>query len=68
MYFCVKHLRIGYRDVMNMPTYERRFYLDCFKEEMDAVNDKSSRNSKSGKSISGEQLKNSIKSGQIPNQ
>ncbi len=53
---------------MNMPTYERRFYIDCFKEEMDAINDKSSKNGKSGRRISGEQLKNSIKSGQIPNQ
>lgn len=34
---------------------------------MDAINEKTSRNSKSGKSISGEQLKNSIKNGQIPN-
>lgn len=35
---------------------------------MDAINDKSSKNGKSGRRISGEQLKNSIKSGQIPNQ
>ncbi len=50
-----------------MPTYERRFYLDCFKDEMEAIKENNNKGGK-GRRISGETLKNSIKSGQIPSQ
>lgn len=51
-----------------MPTYERRFYINLFKDEMEQVNEQRSSNSSGSKRISGEQLKNSIKKGQIPSQ
>lgn len=68
VYFCVRHLKFNYKDIMEMPTYERRFYINLFKDEMDQVNEQRSNNSSGSKRISGEQLKNSIKKGQIPSQ
>ena len=34
----VKHLLFSYQDVMNMPTYERRFYIEKHREFMEMQN------------------------------
>ena len=65
-----------YSDVMSMPTYERRYYLGMLtkdferkeeqieesKDQASTVGTKGSRTSK----VSGNQLKNKMKTGEIP--
>lgn len=62
---------------MSMPTYERRFYIDMFKGEMEQQKermDEIKKNRSSGgkgtrsKTISGEALKSQMRNNQIPNQ
>ncbi|TXG80897.1 MAG: hypothetical protein E6R13_07355 [Spirochaetes bacterium] len=65
-----------YNDVLDMPVYERRFFLglltrDAIKtqERIEEMNEKSNtKNSKGSRTtkISGEGLKNRLKSGDIP--
>jgi len=31
----VKHMNFGYREVMKMPVYERRIYVDMYQKEME---------------------------------
>lgn len=31
----VKHMNFGYSEVLKMPIYERRIYLDLWQKEMD---------------------------------
>jgi len=70
----MQHLKIGYNDILNMPTAERRFHLGMLvkvkQDEQQAVEDAQNKQS-GGKGqrktkISGEALKTRIKSGQIP--
>jgi hypothetical protein len=67
---------MSYSDVLAMPTYERRFFLgqktrDLVKQEeqMEKSKEQSqSRNSKGSRTtkVSGDALKNKIKSGDLP--
>jgi hypothetical protein len=71
IYVCLKHLGIGYSDVMMMPTGERRFYLNSLIQERTRENErvKQISESKKGKrttKIGGDALKTKIKSGEIP--
>jgi hypothetical protein len=71
----MQYLKIGYNDVLNMPTNERRYYMGMLiktkSDEQEAAekarnsanpNAKGSRKTK----VSGEALKNKIKSGEVP--
>lgn len=74
----MKHLEVGYTDVLEMPTNERRFYLGLLlrdkhkreeqeemqREQSTVTNGKGSRTRK----VSGNMLKNQLKSGEIPNE
>lgn len=61
---------------MNMPTYERRFYIQMFKEEMEEKQEKMEEMKKKNKtsggkgtrtsSISGEALKSKMRNNEIP--
>ena len=60
-----------------MPTYERRFYIEMYKSEMDSQKErmdeikKNSTSSGKGtrtKTVSGDTLKMKMKNNQIPNQ
>lgn len=69
----MQHLKIGYSDALMMPTGERRFYLGMLiknkQEEEERVEKmKSDSNGKGTKKtrISGENLKNRLKNGNIP--
>lgn len=72
----MKHLEISYSDVLSMPTYERRFFLGQLikqKVQADEISEKQREAAKTstGKGsrttrVSGEALKNRIKSGDIP--
>ncbi len=67
----------SYNDVMMMPTYQRRYFLGLLsrehvkrQEKIEEMKEKA--NTKTGKGskttrISGEALKNKLKTGQIPN-
>ncbi len=53
---CVKHLNMTYTDVWNMPTYERRFFIETFtkemtkqREEMDKMKSSSARGTRTTK-------------------
>lgn len=70
----MQHLEVGYQDVMSMPTNERRFFLGMIlknkhrdEEAMENARQNSSK-SKGGKNtrITGEALKNKMKSGELP--
>lgn len=70
----MKHLKFTYRDVMDMPVYERRFYIEMFKDEMDQqkerMDEMKKQKSSGGKgtrttTVSGDALKNKMKSGEI---
>lgn len=68
------HLKMGYNDVLNMPTNERRFHIGMLvknkseeQERMKEMYDKSSGGKGTRKTrISGEVLKSRIKSGDVP--
>jgi hypothetical protein len=77
IYICTQHLEgMSYSDVLAMPTYERRFFLgqktrelskqkeeiEKTKEQQKTKNSKGSRTTR----VSGEALKNKIKSGELP--
>jgi hypothetical protein len=69
----IQHLKIGYNDVLNMPTNERRFYLGLLvkqkseeREQAESARRNSSSNGKRTKTISGEALKQQIRSGDVP--
>ena len=74
----MRHLKISYADVLSMPTYERRFFLTKFinenekrQEQIEEQSKTNSSNNGKGKrttTVSGEQLKARLKSGEIPNQ
>jgi len=62
-----------YQDVLSAPTYERKFYLDTLVKENEKrkenVKDKTYSTGKGSraKTISGDSLKNKLRSGEIPN-
>jgi hypothetical protein len=68
----MEHLKLGYNDVMSMPTAERRYHLGkllkSYHKQKEQQESQSSSNGKNRKTtISGDQLKHRLKSGQIPN-
>ena len=73
----MQHLKgVSYTDVLNMPVYERRFFLglltrDTIKnqEKIEEMKEKSSTKGSKGNrttKVSGEGLKNRMKNGDIP--
>jgi hypothetical protein len=71
----MQYLKIGYTDVLNMPTNERRFYMGMLiktkSEEQEAAEQASAKANPNAKGnrktkVSGEALKNKIKSGEVP--
>lgn len=66
------HLKMGYDDVLNMPTNERRFHIGMLvknksdeQERMREVHDKTSKGVKKTR-IGGDALVSKIKSGDVP--
>ncbi len=63
-----------YQDVLSVPTYERKFYLDTLLKEnekrKESTKDKTYSTGKGtrSKSISGDSLKNKLRSGEIPSE
>lgn len=64
---------MGYNDVMMMPVYERRFFIDLLikqreKTQEDIGNPVSNKNAKGSRQskISGDALKTKMQTGQIP--
>ena len=77
IWICTQHMKnISYSDVLAMPTYERRYFLGLLTkdykqkeeqlEEMKAKQTTSNSKGKRTTSVSGDQLKNKMKSGEIP--
>jgi hypothetical protein len=71
----MQYLKIGYNDVLNMPTNERRYYMGMLiksKQEeqvkVEEMRNKANSNAKGSRKtkVSGEALKNKIKSGEVP--
>lgn len=70
----MQHLKVGYSDILAMPTSERRYYLGMLvrhKEEEAKRIEEQSKTTNTGKgtrksTISGEALKNKMKTGEIP--
>jgi hypothetical protein len=68
---------ISYSDVMGMPTYERRFFIETLRNDVKQQNENieeaknnvtSSGKGSRSKQISGDALKSKMQSGEIPNQ
>jgi hypothetical protein len=64
---CIEFLKISYNDVMSMPTWERRYFMEkkkmSNKETQDTIDAQRASNTGSGQkttSVSGQQLKNNI--------
>ncbi len=72
IHICIQHLKIGYSDIMTMPTGERRFHLSLLikknveQEEKKEKNSKKTGKGKRTSTISGDALKTQIKSGNVP--
>jgi hypothetical protein len=72
----MRHLKISYSDILSMPVYERRFFLTTFINETEKRNEQmeaeqsttSSGNGKRTTKVSGSQLKERMKNGEIPDQ
>jgi hypothetical protein len=71
----MQYLKIGYNDVLNMPTNERRYYMGMLiksKQEeqakVDEMKNRANPNAKGSRKtkVSGEALKSKIKSGEVP--
>lgn len=77
IYICTQYLKgFTYSDVMNMPIYERRFFLGLltkeasekqakFEEMKEQAKTSGSKGSRTTR-VSGANLKNKLKSGEIP--
>lgn len=68
----MQHLKIGYNDILSMPTSERRYYLGMLvrtkEQEMKMAEEQKRTSSSKGTrktTIGGEALKNKMKSGEI---
>ena len=64
---------MGYNDVMMMPVYERRFFIDLLMKQREKSNEElnnkvSNKNAKGSRQskISGDALKTKMQTGQIP--
>lgn len=76
IYAMMRIFGCGYRDVMKMPTRERRFFLYRYKNEKESLESESGEensvyNNGSGRNqrrIQGEQLKQKLRRGEIPDQ
>jgi len=79
IYLCTQYLKgMTYNDVLSMPTYERRFFLGMLtkearekEEEAEKFREEAQNRAKGSKGqrstrITGESLKNKMKSGEIP--
>ena len=71
----MQYLKIGYNDVLNMPTNERRYYMGMLikskhdeQVKAEEMTNKANSNAKGSRKtkVSGEALKNKIKSGEVP--
>ena len=70
----MQHLKIGYSDILNMPTAERRFHLGMLVKNKQRENEifkeqKKNNNGSKGTrktTISGDALKSRIKAGDVP--
>lgn len=71
----MQHLNMGYNDAMMMPTYERRFFITLLikqnEKKMEFIeneksNSVSTSNGKRQTKLSGNNLKNKLKDGEIP--
>ena len=69
----MQHLEIGYSDILMMPTCERRFYLGMLiknkhaeEKRMEDMRGNSKGKGTKNTRISGDALKNRMKSGDIP--
>lgn len=70
----MQHLKVGYSDILSMPTSERRYYLGMLvrhKEEEQKRIEENTKTTNTGKgtrksTISGEALKSKMKTGEIP--
>jgi len=69
---CINHLGIGYNDVLSMPTNERRYYigkkLKAYHKQQEQQKQTEGRSSNAktrSTTITGDQLKAKLKSGQI---
>ena len=75
IFICTQYLKgFTYSDVLNLPIYERRYYLSLLtkqarqrEEQYEEMKNKSSGKSGRTTKISGEALKSKLKSGEIPN-
>lgn len=76
VYAMMRIFKCGYRDVMKMPTRERRFFLYRYKHEKEEIesnadSSQSVQNNGKGKTqrrIQGEELKQKLRKGEIPDQ
>jgi len=71
VYICIKHLGASYNDVMEMPTYQRRFFIETLQSENQRQKERAEEVRNTGKgtrsrTISGETLKDAMKRGDIP--
>ena len=79
IYICTQYLKnITYNDVLSMPTYERRFFLNMLiketkerEEKIEELKENESKSKNTGKGsretrVSGEALKTQMKNGMIP--
>ena len=71
----MRHLKQPYDAILNMPTYERRFYLITLKNEIDGINERTeqemNKTNSTGRgtrstTLSGTALKSKINDGEIP--
>lgn len=71
MHSCFTYLELTYTELLNMPTWERRFHINQHsnKVEKDIERQENIKKRSDGKtSISGETLKQKLKTNEIPNQ
>ena len=71
----MRALEFSYSDIMKMPTYERRLYIELYKSELEERKERleeAQNNRSSGvkgtrtKTISGQALKSKMKNNEIP--
>jgi len=74
-FICMQHLNMGYNDAMMMPTYERRFFISLLikqnEKKMEFIENEKSNSVSTSKGkrqtkLSGNNLKNKLKDGEIP--
>ncbi|MFW6242846.1 MAG: hypothetical protein ACOC2W_01680 [bacterium] len=48
IYLLTKHSNFSYKDLENLPTYKRRYFLHKLKNDIDQINEQNRRVSKGG--------------------